>query len=160
MKSFRIGLGYDIHKLTPGRPLVLGGVSVPYEKGLEGHSDADVLLHALCDALLGALALGDIGSHFPNTDPTYKNISSRLLLAQVTQKVHQLGWQIGNVDSVLIAQEPKIAPYIRQMQATIAQILMCPPENISIKATTPEFLGALGRKEGIAAYVNALIFKP
>lgn len=139
---------------------MLGGVSIPYEKGLEGHSDADVLLHALCDALLGALALGDIGVHFPNTDPRYKDISSRFLLADVTQKVHQLGWQVGNIDSVLIAQEPKIAPYIRQMQKTIASIVMCPVENVSLKATTPEFLGALGRKEGIAAYVSVLIFRP
>ncbi len=149
----RIGIGYDIHCLKKGKKLILGGIEIPYPKGLSGHSDADVLLHAIADALLGAGNLGDIGQHFPNTDPKYKNISSKIILGKVYQLVRRKGWEIVNIDSVIIAEEPKLSPYIPQMKKNIAPVLKTGVEKISIKATTNEGLGALGQKKGIAAYV-------
>ncbi len=151
----RIGFGYDIHPLVEGRPLMLGGVSVPSERGLDGHSDADVLLHALCDALLGAAALPDIGHLFPNTDPAYKNISSLVLLRHVSARVAEMGGIVVNVDMTLIAEAPKIAPYVAQMRQAIAEALAIDPSRVGIKATTNEGLGSLGRGEGMAAHAVA-----
>ncbi|HCJ66651.1 MAG TPA: 2-C-methyl-D-erythritol 2,4-cyclodiphosphate synthase [Elusimicrobia bacterium] len=148
----RIGIGYDIHRLKRGRRLILGGVEIPYPKGLYGYSDADVLLHTIADALLGAVNLGDIGQHFPNTDPKYKNISSKIILDKVYQLVRKKGWGIVNIDSVIIAEEPELADYIPQMKKNIARVLKTKVEKISIKVTTNEGLGALGQKQGIAAY--------
>lgn len=148
----RIGLGFDVHRLVEGRPLVVGGVTIPYELGLLGHSDADVLLHALADALLGAAGLGDIGMHFPDTDPRYAGISSMLLLAEVKQKVMAAGWVVSNVDAVIVAQRPKMAPHIPEMKLNIAKVLEVAPEVVNIKATTTEGLGFTGRGEGIAAW--------
>jgi 2-C-methyl-D-erythritol 2,4-cyclodiphosphate synthase len=159
MKSIRIGQGYDIHQLVTGRPLFLGGVHIPFDKGLEGHSDADVLLHAICDALLGAANLRDIGFHFPNTDARYKNIDSKSLLAESAAKVQEAGYSIGNIDATVIAEAPKINPFIPTMQETIAEVLNVTSDVISIKATTNEQLGAIGRQEGIAAMAVALIYK-
>ncbi len=153
----RVGIGIDFHRFAPGRRLVLGGVEIPYELGLEGHSDADVLLHAICDALLGAAALGDIGHHFPDSDPRYSDISSLVLLADVHRKISKAGFSVENIDATVIAQEPKIAPYISAMRAQIAQTLGLSVSQISIKATTPEGLGALGRREGIAVWAVALL---
>ncbi|NLY53991.1 MAG: 2-C-methyl-D-erythritol 2,4-cyclodiphosphate synthase [Firmicutes bacterium] len=146
-----VGLGYDVHKLVPDRPLVLGGVRIPGAMGLLGHSDADVLTHALIDALLGALALGDIGQHFPDSDERYAGICSLDLLRRVHQLVQNKGYQIINVDSTLIAEQPKLAPYILAMRSTLAEVLQIEVEQVSVKATTNEGLGALGRGEGIAA---------
>ena len=160
MGQTRIGFGYDIHPLAAGRRLVLGGVEIPSPRGLDGHSDADVLLHALCDALLGAAGLPDIGSLFPNTDPTYKGISSLELLRQVWERLGLAGYGVGNVDLTLIAEAPKIAPHVPQMRALIAQILGIEPARVGIKATTNEGLGSLGRGEGIAAHAVAAITGP
>ncbi len=160
MAQTRIGFGYDIHPLTEGRRLMLGGVAIPSPRGLDGHSDADVLLHALCDALLGAAGLPDIGSLFPNTDPAYKGIASLELLRQVWERVGAAGYQVGNVDLTLIAEAPKIAPYVPQMRALIAQALHIEPAHVGIKATTNEGLGSLGRGEGIAAHAVAAIVGP
>ncbi len=157
--SFRIGLGYDAHKFTEGRPLRLGGITIPYEKGLQGHSDADVLLHAICDALLGAAGMGDIGQLFPPSDPAYKDIDSRVLLREVYHRIHTANWQIVNIDAVIIAQKPRLSPYYEKMQATIAEDLHISPQAVSIKATTPEGMGALGRAEGIAAYAVVLLMR-
>jgi 2-C-methyl-D-erythritol 2,4-cyclodiphosphate synthase len=153
----RVGIGVDFHRFAPGRNLVLGGIEIPWELGLLGHSDADVLLHAICDALLGAAALGDIGKHFPDTDPRYKDISSVKLLAEVHRKIREAGFAIENIDATLIAQAPKLAPYIPAMREKIAETLGLTPSQISLKATTPEGLGALGRSEGIAAWAVALL---
>ncbi len=153
----RIGTGYDVHKLAEGLPLWLGGVEVPHTHGLVGHSDADVLLHAICDALLGAAALGDIGKHFPDTDPQYKGISSIKLLAHVGQLLQKKGYTIVNIDSTIVAQRPKLAPYITQMRQNIANTLGVDIENISVKATTTEHLGFEGREEGISSQAVALI---
>lgn len=153
----RVGIGYDVHKLTDGRKLILGGVEIPYEKGLLGHSDADVLVHAIMDALLGAAALGDIGSHFPDTDPAYKGISSILLLKHVGGLLEKHGYTVGNIDAVIIAQKPKMAPHISVMRQNIAEALSVLPECISIKATTEEGLGFTGRGEGIASQAICLI---
>ncbi len=153
----RVGTGYDVHRLTQGRRLMLGGVEIPFEKGLLGHSDADVLLHAICDALLGAAALGDIGAHFPDKSDEFKNIDSCLLLARVSQLVEQKGWAVVNIDSTIIAQRPKLAPYIKTMRAKIAQTLKITLEQVSVKATTTEGLGYTGREEGIAAQAVVLI---
>ena len=150
MKS-KVGLGYDVHRLVPDRELILGGVKIPYEKGLLGHSDADVLIHAICDALLGALGLGDIGRHFPDTDPAYRGISSVKLLAKVVEYMQQRRFMLGNLDAVVIAQQPKLSPYIEAMRTTLARVLETSPENINIKATTTEGLGFTGTGEGIAA---------
>lgn len=156
---FRIGSGYDVHRLVEGRALVLGGVHIDYEKGLLGHSDADVLLHALMDALLGALALGDIGKHFPDTDDSYHNIDSRILLRKTVQLVHQAGYTLVNADTTICAEKPKLAPYIDQMRENIAQDLQTQIENISVKATTEEGLGVSGRGEGFSASATVLLMK-
>ena len=147
----RVGTGYDVHRLAEGRKLVLGGVSIPHEKGLEGHSDADVLVHAIMDALLGAAALGDIGQHFPDTDAAYKGISSMKLLAHVGGLLEQEGYVIGNLDATVIAQRPKLRPYIRQMEENVASTLGISKGQVNIKATTEEHLGFTGRQEGISA---------
>lgn len=153
----RIGIGYDIHRLVKGRKLILGGVEIPYERGLEGHSDADVLLHALCDALLGAIGKGDIGEHFPNTDEHYKDISSLALLAKVNAIVRQEGYKINNVDCVIQAEEPNLGNFKSQMRSSIAGTLKIDEGVVNIKATTNEQLGAIGKKEGIAAFASALL---
>ena len=157
MTQSRIGFGYDIHPLTEGRKLFLGGIEIPSPRGLDGHSDADVLLHALCDALLGAAGLPDIGHLFPNTDPAYKGASSLSLLADVVRRVQEAGYAVGNADMTLIAEAPKIAPYIAEMRSIIAGTLRVDPSQVGIKATTNEGLGALGRGEGIAAHAVALL---
>lgn len=151
----RVGLGYDVHKLVEGRDLILGGVQIPYEKGLLGHSDADVLLHAIMDALLGAAALGDIGKHFPDTDPKYKGISSIKLLEYVRELIDDELYVVGNVDATIIAQRPKMAPYIEQMRKNIADALAIEVSQVNIKATTEEGLGFTGSGEGISAQAIA-----
>ena len=153
----RIGNGYDVHKLCKGRPLVIGGEVIPYEKGLLGHSDADVLVHSIMDAMLGALALGDIGQHFPDTDPVYKGISSIKLLEHVAELIKQKGYRLGNVDSIIIAQRPKMAPFILKMRENIARAVGCTTDKISVKATTTEKLGFEGRGEGISAYAVVIL---
>ncbi len=153
----RIGTGYDVHQLAEGLPLWLGGVQVPHTHGLVGHSDADVLLHAICDALLGAAALGDIGKHFPDTDPQYKGISSLKLLGHVGRLLKEKGYQVGNIDSTVAAQRPKLAPYIQQMRQNIADTLGISIDQVSVKATTTEHLGFEGRMEGISAQAIALL---
>ena len=153
----RIGEGFDVHALVEGRPLIIGGVTIPFEKGLAGHSDGDVLLHAVCDALLGAAALGDIGRHFPDTDERYAGADSRDLLREVGSIVAQSGYVIGNIDATIIAQQPKMAPFIAQMAANIAGDLQTDTANISVKAKTTESLGFTGRGEGIAAKAVALL---
>ena len=153
----RIGHGYDVHRLTEGRPLILGGVTVPYEKGLLGHSDADVLLHAVMDAILGALCLGDIGHLFPDSDPAYEGADSMGLAAQVADRMVQAGYRVGNVDVTVIAQAPKLAPFIPAMRANVASVLGTAPDRISIKATTEERLGFTGAGEGIAAHAVCLL---
>jgi len=153
----RIGQGFDVHQLVAGRKLIMGGVDIPYEKGLLGHSDADVLLHAICDAILGAAALGDIGKHFSDTDAKYKDIDSRLLLRVVAGKIKDAGFRVGNVDATIIAQAPKMAPHIPQMVANIAADLGIEQTAVNVKATTTEHLGYTGRGEGIAAQAVALL---
>ena len=159
MCNFRIGHGYDVHRLVPERDLILGGVTVPFEKGLLGHSDADVLLHAVCDALIGALALGDIGKHFPDSDPQYAGIDSRLLLSRTAELIREKGWQIGNVDATVVAQAPRLSPYIQEMRENIATVLDLPLDAINIKATTEEHLGFTGEGLGIAAHAVCLLFR-
>ncbi len=153
----RIGMGFDVHRLVEGRALWLGGVNIPFERGLLGHSDADVAIHALCDALLGAAALRDIGYHFPDTDPRYKGIDSRLLLRHVMQLLDEQGYCLGNCDITICAERPKLNPHIPTMQQELAACMDCEPSRVSIKATTTERLGYTGRGEGIAAYAVALI---
>jgi 2-C-methyl-D-erythritol 2,4-cyclodiphosphate synthase len=153
----RIGQGFDVHQLVAGRKLIIGGVDIPFEKGLLGHSDADVLLHAICDALLGAAALGDIGKHFADTDAQFKDIDSRILLRDVRQKLHDLGYRVGNVDATIIAQAPKMAPHIPTMVANIAADLEIEINAVNVKATTTEELGYTGRGEGIAAQAVVLL---
>lgn len=155
----RVGIGYDVHRLVEGRKLILGGVEVPYDKGLLGHSDADVLLHAVADALLGAAGLGDIGRHFPDTDPAYKGISSRKLLTAVADKLAGNGYSVGNVDSIIIAQRPKLAPFITEMRANIAADLGVDESRVNVKATTTEELGPEGRGEGIASQAVCLLIE-
>ena len=157
MSTLRIGQGFDVHQLVEGRQLIIGGVTIPNEKGLLGHSDADVLLHAICDALIGAAALGDIGQHFSDSDPRYKNIDSRVLLRNVYHLLETNHYEIVNIDATIIAQAPKMAPHIPAMIANIAQDLKTSARNINIKAKTAEHLGAIGRKEGIVAEVICLI---
>ena len=157
MNTIRIGQGFDIHPLVAGRDRIIGGVAIPYERGLQGHSDADVLLHALCDALLGAAALGDIGRHFSDTDARFKNIDSRKLVREVHRLLIEAGYQIVNVDATIIAQAPKMAPHIPEMIANIAQDLATPAGDINVKAKTAEKLGVVGRGEGIVAEVVCLI---
>lgn len=153
----RIGHGYDVHRLVAGRDLILGGVNIAYEKGLDGHSDADVLTHAVMDALLGAAALGDIGRHFPDTDPAYKGISSMKLLAQVGEKIRDAGYCVGNVDVTVIAQAPKLKNFIPQMEENLAQMLETSVGNINVKATTEERLGFTGDGSGIACHAVCLL---
>ena len=155
----RIGFGYDVHKLVEDRKLILGGVEVNFERGLLGHSDADVLVHAIMDSILGALALGDIGKHFPDTDNKYKDISSIYLLSQVFELMKDSGYTIGNIDATIAAQRPKLAPYIEEMRLNIAQTLHTSIDNINIKATTTEWLGFEGREEGISSYSVCMIKK-
>ena len=155
--QFKIGNGYDVHAFAEGRKLILGGIEIPHDKGLLGHSDADVLLHAICDSMLGAVALGDIGKHFPDTDESYKDADSKVLLKEVDQLVKKEGYQMGNCDSTLVLQKPKLRPYIGEMRTKIAEILQVEPEQISIKATTSEMLGFTGREEGVAAHATVLL---
>jgi 2-C-methyl-D-erythritol 2,4-cyclodiphosphate synthase len=155
--NMRIGQGYDVHQLVAGRKLIIGGVEIPYEKGLLGHSDADVLLHAICDALLGAAALGDIGRHFSDADAKYKNIDSRILLREALHLVREQGYRVGNVDATIIAQAPKMAPHIFQMVDNIAADLRMEKSAVNVKATTTEKLGLTGRGEGIAAQAVVLL---
>ena len=157
--NIRIGNGYDIHKLGTGRRLIIGGVDIPHELGLLGHSDADVLTHAIMDAMLGALSLGDIGHYFPPSDPQWAGADSLVLLSHVKQLVQDQGWYISNIDSVLVAERPKLKPHIKTMRDRIAEILDLEPNQIGIKATTNEKLGPVGREEGIAAYAVALLIK-
>jgi 2-C-methyl-D-erythritol 2,4-cyclodiphosphate synthase len=154
----RIGQGFDVHALVPGRALVLGGVTIEHERGLLGHSDADVLLHAITDALLGAACLGDIGRLFPDTDPRYRGADSRVLLAQVVQRVQQLGWRVGNLDCVVLAEQPRIAPHVDAMCSSIASLLNTEPARVSVKGKTTERLGFIGRGEAIAASAVVLLF--
>ena len=155
--TIRVGTGYDVHRLTPGRPLILGGVNIPHPQGLKGHSDADVLTHAIMDALLGAIAKGDIGQHFPDTNPAYKNASSLLMLKAVGQILYRQGWTISNIDATIVAQAPKLAPYRGQMQQNIAETLCIPQNAVNIKATTEEGLGFTGTGQGMAAQAVALV---
>lgn len=153
----RVGLGYDVHRLVHGRTLILGGVTIPYAKGLWGHSDADVLVHALCDALLGAAGLGDIGEHFPDSDPAFRNIDSTKLLRRVVELLSAKGYGVHNIDATIMAEAPKLAPYRPAIQRRLAQVVDLTPEQINIKATTMEGLGSVGRKQGMAAMCVVLI---
>ena len=156
---FRIGQGYDVHRWVRGRPLVLGGVEIPHEAGLLGHSDADALSHAICDALLGAMAMGDIGLHFPDNDPAYEGISSLLLMEKVMAMVRQAGWRVSNLDATVVAQRPRLAPHIPVMRERIAGVLGVGVDRVSLKATTSEGLGFVGREEGVAAQAVVLLEK-
>lgn len=156
---FRIGFGYDAHRLVKGRPLIIGGVGIPYELGLEGHSDADVLIHSLMDAILGALGKGDIGVHFPDTDPAYKGIDSMLLLKRVKELMNQDGYIINNADNTIIAQRPRLSPHMQNMRDRLSNVLEIPPERLNIKATTTEGMGFCGRGEGIASYSVVSLIK-
>ena len=155
----RVGIGYDVHRLVPGRELILGGVKIPWEMGLLGHSDADVLVHAVMDALLGAAALGDIGQHFPDTDPAYEGVSSIWLLGQVGSLLREQGWRVGNLDGIIVAQKPKMAPHISAMREKIAQALGIQEGQVSVKATTEEKLGFTGTLEGISSHAICLLEK-
>ena len=157
MKKIRIGFGYDVHPFVENRKLFLGGISIPYDKGLKGHSDADVLIHALCDALLGAANLRDIGYHFPDTDGEYKDIDSKILLAKTMDLIRSKGYVFGNADITVCAEKPKLNPFIPEMQVCLAQVMQVEVNDISIKATTSEKMGFVGREEGIAVYAIALI---
>lgn len=155
--KFRTGIGYDVHRLVAGRPLMLGGIEVPHSMGLDGHSDADVLIHAVCDALLGAAALGDIGQHFPDNDPAYRGIDSKLLLKRVGDLLNEHHFHIENIDAIVIAQQPKLAPHIPAMRSTMTQVLGLDEGDVAVKATTTEHLGFAGREEGIAAMASVLL---
>lgn len=157
--KIRVGFGYDVHQLQPGLPFWLGGIEVPHTHGALGHSDADVLIHVICDALLGAANLRDIGFHFPDTDPQYKGVDSKKLLAHTMRLLRDKGYELGNVDSTICLEKPKVNPHIPAMRATLAQVMGVPEEDISIKATTTEKLGFVGRQEGVAAYATVLIAK-
>ena len=157
--NIRIGNGYDIHQLAEGRPLILGGINIPHELGLLGHSDADVLTHSIMDALLGALSLGDIGHYFPPSDPKWKGADSTILLEQVLKIVSSQGWKIGNIDSTIVAEQPKLKPHLKSMRDALAQTMAIEIDQISIKATTNERLGPIGRQEGICAYAVVLLVK-
>lgn len=159
MTKIRVGLGYDVHKLVEGRKLWLGGISIENAKGLLGHSDADVLIHAICDALLGAANLRDIGYHFPDTDIEYKNIDSKILLRKTTELLHKKGWHIGNIDATICAEHPKLNPHIEKMKEILASLMDIDISDVSLKATTTEKLGFTGREEGISTYAVALIEK-
>ncbi|PZP52309.1 MAG: 2-C-methyl-D-erythritol 2,4-cyclodiphosphate synthase [Pseudopedobacter saltans] len=157
--NIKIGLGVDYHQLVEGRDLWIGGVKIPHSKGALGHSDADVLLHAICDALLGALALGDIGKHFPDTSSEFKNIDSKILLQRTYKLIDEAGWQVGNIDSTLTLEAPKIKPYVEAMQKTISTILNIDLNCVSVKATTAEKMGFVGREEGLMAQAAVILFK-
>jgi 2-C-methyl-D-erythritol 2,4-cyclodiphosphate synthase len=156
---YRIGFGYDVHRFESGRRLVLGGIDIPHEKGLLGHSDADVLLHAVTDAMLGALALGDIGSHFPDTDPAWKDADSGKLLRSIHGLVTERGWGIGNIDATIVAERPKLRPHIDAIRASIAGLLHVPVEDVSVKATTNERMGFAGREEGMAVHCVVMLIR-
>ncbi|AST94020.1 2-C-methyl-D-erythritol 2,4-cyclodiphosphate synthase [Sutcliffiella cohnii] len=156
---FRIGQGFDVHQFSEGRPLIIGGITIPYERGLLGHSDADVLLHTVADACLGAIGEGDIGKHFPDTDPNFKDADSAELLQQVWKMVEERGYTLGNIDCTIIAQKPKMAPHIESIRARIAQLLNSTVDRVNVKATTTEKLGFTGREEGIASQAAVLIVK-
>ena len=153
----RVGLGYDLHPLVDGRPLILGGVAIPFARGLQGHSDADVLTHAIADALLGAAGLNDLGGHFPDTDPAYRGVNSLLLLEQVGQKVRQAGFQVVNIDSVIVAEAPKLAPHVESMRAALAKALAIEPAQLSVKAKRAEGVDAIGRGDAMAAHAVCLV---
>ena len=157
--NIRIGNGYDIHQLVEGRPLILGGVNIPHGLGLLGHSDADVLTHAIMDALLGAIGMGDIGHYFPPSDPKWKGANSMMLLEEIMQIIQSQGWQIGNIDSTIVAEQPKLKPHLQSMRSALAQTMRVEHDQVSIKATTNEKLDAVGREEGISAYAVVLIIK-
>ena len=159
MIPFRTGIGYDVHPLVAGRKLILGGITIPSEKGAEGHSDADVLIHAIADALLGSLALGDIGNHFPPNNPDYKDIDSSVILSRVQSMVSEVGYEIGNLDAVVVLQHPHIASFVDKMRERLAQVLKIEINQVSVKATTTENLGFAGRGEGVAAYATVLVMK-
>ena len=158
-QPIRIGHGYDVHRLVECRDLIIGGVNIPHTHGLLGHSDADVLLHAICDALLGAMGLGDIGKHFPDNDPAFKDIDSRILLLRTAELIREKGWQIGNIDATVVAQAPRLSPYIEKMKENIATVLDLPQNTINVKATTEEQLGFTGEGLGIAAHAVCLLFR-
>ena len=157
--NYRTGIGFDVHAFADDRKLIIGGVDIPYEKGLAGHSDADVLLHSITDALLGSLALGDLGKHFPDTDQKYKDADSKVLLKHSYNLIKKKGYKIGNIDSVVSAQKPKLAPYIDDMRKVISSLVDTEIENVSVKATTTEKLGFVGREEGVTAFSTVLVFK-
>jgi len=157
--KIRTGIGFDVHQLADGIPFFVGGIKIEHTKGAVGHSDADCLIHAICDALLGAANMRDIGYHFPDTDPQYKGIDSKILLKKTCEIIRNAGYQISNVDSTICLQKPKIKDYIPQMQKVVAEVMTLDPDDVSIKATTTEHLGYTGREEGIAAYANVLIYK-
>ncbi|MBQ1884292.1 MAG: 2-C-methyl-D-erythritol 2,4-cyclodiphosphate synthase [Bacteroidales bacterium] len=157
--KIRTGIGFDVHQLADGIPFFVGGIKIEHTKGAVGHSDADCLIHAICDALLGAANMRDIGYHFPDTDPQYKGIDSKILLKKTCEIIRNAGYQISNVDSTICLQKPKIKDYIPQMQKVLAEVMTLDPDDVSIKATTTEHLGYTGREEGIAAYANVLIYK-
>lgn len=159
MIELRIGFGYDVHKIVKDRKMIIGGVEIPFEKGLLGHSDADVLVHAIMDSILGALALGDIGKHFPDTDPKYKDISSIYLLSEVYKLMDEKGYKIGNIDGTIVAQRPKMAGYIDDMRKIVAKTLNMHIDDINIKATTTEWLGFVGKEEGISSYSVCILKK-
>lgn len=158
-QRFRIGLGYDVHQFADDRKLILGGVEIPFEKGLKGHSDADALLHSICDAILGALALGDIGKHFPDTEPKYKGIDSKILLSEVNKLAYGEGYKIGNVDSIIVLQKPKLAQFIQDMRKNISSILYCDLDQVSVKATTSEWMGFVGEGKGIKVITTVMLIK-
>jgi 2-C-methyl-D-erythritol 2,4-cyclodiphosphate synthase len=155
--DLRIGMGYDVHPFVKGRPLILGGITIPDHQGLAGHSDADCLVHAICDALLGAISAGDLGRHFPDSDPQYKDVESLLLLRKVIEMVEQKGFRISNIDATIVAQAPRLAPYLSQMEDQIAATVGVAKERVNLKATSTEGLGFAGRGEGIASYAVALV---
>jgi len=157
--DYRIGFGYDVHQFIENRKFMLGGIEIPFERGLKGHSDADALLHSICDAMLGALALGDIGKHFPDTDPKYKGIASSILLSEVNKLVESEGYKLGNLDSTIVLQRPKLAPHIESIRKMIASILYCNIEQISVKATTSEWMGFVGEEKGIKVISTVIMVK-
>jgi 2-C-methyl-D-erythritol 2,4-cyclodiphosphate synthase len=158
--KYRIGNGYDVHTFAEGRKLIIGGIEIPHDKGLVGHSDADVLLHSITDALLGAVALGDLGKHFPDTDKKYKDANSKILLKESYKLVKEKGYQLGNLDAVVVIEKPKLSPFIQKIRESIASILESNVDQISVKATTNEKLGFIGREEGIAAFATVLVNSP
>ena len=158
-QKFRIGFGYDVHQFAEDRKLILGGIEIPFEKGLKGHSDADALLHSICDAMLGALALGDIGQHFPDTDPEYKGINSQILLTEVNKLVENEGYKLGNLDCTIVLQRPKLASFIQDMRKNISSILYCDIEQVSVKATTSEWMGFVGEGKGIKVITTVMLIK-